>query len=50
MRLARDSGGSVHTIESDLEGLLELKEGEEFTFGGNQYKIKEGEIVLKELY
>lgn len=50
LRLARYSGGSVHTMESDLEGLLELKEGEEFTFGGNQYKIKEGEIVLKELY
>ncbi len=46
LNLARTTGGSVHTIEEDIENLIELNEGEEFSVGNSLFKIVDGKIVL----
>lgn len=45
LKLARDTGGSVHTLNEDLFDLMKKSEGEEFEIMGKKYIIKEGEIV-----
>lgn len=45
LNLARKTKGSVHTIENDLTDLVTKKEGDTFTFLGEPYVIKDGEIV-----
>ncbi len=43
--LARATGGSVHTIEEDIENLKSLNEGAEITVAGIKYKIEKGRFV-----
>ena len=45
--LARRTGGSIHTIEEDLEDLARKKEGEEIVAGGLSYVIRAGRFVRK---
>lgn len=42
LKLARKTGGSVHTMESDLENLSELNEGSQITIDGQDYIIRNG--------
>jgi hypothetical protein len=45
LKLARATGGSIHTMEEDLENIASMKEGQEFEFNGVQYKIEGGKII-----
>ncbi|TXI85763.1 MAG: hypothetical protein E6Q37_05680 [Crocinitomicaceae bacterium] len=45
LNLARKTGGSVHTMESDLVDLIKMNEGEKFTFMKQKFIIKNGVIV-----
>lgn len=47
--LARKTGGTISTIEHEIENLGRLKEGETVTFGGNTYVIRGGRFALKSL-
>lgn len=46
IKIARATGGSVHTMEADLEDLKKKNEGEKFAFMGSIYQIIGGEVVL----
>jgi hypothetical protein len=46
LRIAYQTGGSVHTIELDLEELSRLKEDEVIEFGSARYKLKNGNFIL----
>ncbi len=46
LNLARNTGGSVHTIEEDLENLIDINEGEEIRIGDTVYKIKDGKFIF----
>uniref|UniRef100_UPI00404B426F hypothetical protein n=1 Tax=Gelidibacter sp. TaxID=2018083 RepID=UPI00404B426F len=43
--LARATGGSVHTMESDLTELMKLNEGQEIIIRGQTFKIEKGKFV-----
>jgi TonB family protein len=43
--IAKQTKGSLHTIEEDIMNLMELNEGEEITIGGRKYQIKRGKFV-----
>lgn len=43
--LAKATGGSVHTMESDLTELMNLNEGQEITIRGQSFKIEKGKFV-----
>ena len=45
LNLARATGGSVHTMESDLTELMKLNEGQEITIRGQTFKIEKGKFV-----
>jgi hypothetical protein len=45
LTIARKTGGSVHTIEKDLENLILKNEGEKFEFMGEYFMIKRGEVL-----
>lgn len=45
LNIARSTGGSVHTMEADLEDLIKKNEGDKFFFMGEQFVIKDGEVV-----
>lgn len=45
LELALRTGGSVHTMEEDLEDLIDLNEGETFEFMRKKYTILGGRIV-----
>jgi len=45
LNLIRKNGGSIHTIEDDLTGLIKLKEGEVLDYNGRNFKIINGEFV-----
>mgnify|MGYP000592347958 CR=1 FL=1 len=45
LNLARATGGSVHTIEEDIDHLMDLKEGEEILISGQRFVIKSGKFV-----
>jgi hypothetical protein len=45
LNLARKTGGSVHTMESDLVDLIKMNEGEKFTFMKQKFTIQNGVIV-----
>lgn len=47
LNLARETGGSVHTLKQDLMNLIEKSEGDTFTFMGKRYIIQDGMIVEK---
>ena len=40
--LAKQTGGSVHTIEEDLRSLVKLSEGESITIGDGIYEVRKG--------
>lgn len=44
--IARSTGGSIHLAEDDLQQLMAVKEGEQITLHGHQYKIKNGKFTL----
>ncbi|MFN8317231.1 MAG: hypothetical protein U0T32_12360 [Chitinophagales bacterium] len=44
--IARYTGGSIHTMESDIENLMLLKEGDSITINKMKYKISGGKFVL----
>lgn len=44
--IARYTGGSIHTMESDIDNLMTLKEGDSITINKTKYKISEGKFVL----
>ncbi|MES2799232.1 MAG: hypothetical protein V4638_04390 [Bacteroidota bacterium] len=46
LNLARDTGGSIHTIEKDLLDLAKLAEGKIFELNKKRYIIKSGKIEL----
>jgi hypothetical protein len=45
LEIARKTGGSIHTIEEDIEGLSQLKEGDKLELSGIQYMVKKGKII-----
>lgn len=45
LTIAFKTGGSVHTMEKDLEDLIKKKEGQVFEFMGQNFQIKNGEII-----
>jgi hypothetical protein len=45
LELARRTGGSVHTVEQDLEHLVNLKEGQEVKLGDQRFRIENGAFV-----
>lgn len=45
LTIARKTGGSIHTMENDLENLILKNEGEKFEFMGEHFQIVKGEIV-----
>ncbi len=46
LNLARDTGGSVHTIREDIENLLTLNEGQELKIGNEVFVVRRGKIEL----
>lgn len=47
IKLALQTGGSIHTIEEDVDDILELKAGDTFEMGGQKWKyLNRGHIVL----
>jgi len=45
LQLARETGGSIHTIEEDVENLAKLSEGETISIGSQKYIIKKGKFT-----
>lgn len=45
LNLARDTGGSVHTMEKDLTHLLEMEEGKTFSLNNIVFKIVNNRII-----
>lgn len=46
LNIARATGGSVHTIEKDIEDLAKINEGEVFTIKGQKFKLEKGRFKL----
>ena len=46
LNIARSRGGSVHIAGEDLQQLTTVKEGEQISFNGRQYKLVKGKFVL----
>ncbi|MBI1222809.1 MAG: hypothetical protein GC180_09425 [Bacteroidetes bacterium] len=44
LQIAYETGGSVHTIEEDIENMARLSEGEEIEIAGQRYKIQNGKF------
>ncbi|UTW63982.1 hypothetical protein KFE98_07530 [bacterium SCSIO 12741] len=42
LKIARETGGSIHTMEEDLKNLIELNDGETIELGGFTYKLEKG--------
>ena len=45
LNLARDTGGSVHTMEKDLTHLMEMEEGKTFSLNNIVFKIVNNRII-----
>jgi hypothetical protein len=45
LNLAMDTGGSIHTIDEDLNNLIKLKEGDEVKVMGSKFRIEGGQFV-----
>ena len=45
LTIARQTGGSIHTMEKDLEDLVKKNEGESFEFLGEKFTIIGGVVV-----
>lgn len=48
LNLARRTGGSVHTLEKDLENLVRFQEGQTIQLGKGLYQIQAGKFVAIE--
>lgn len=46
LQIAYKTGGSVHTIEEDIENLTEMSEGAKLEIGGITYQIQRGKFVI----
>ena len=46
LKIASESGGSIHTIETDIDDLLNKKEGEVIKLGNQSFKVEDGKLVL----
>ncbi|MFN8285839.1 MAG: hypothetical protein U0V74_03745 [Chitinophagales bacterium] len=46
LNIARATGGSVHTIEKDIEDLAKVNEGEIFVIKGQKFKLEKGRFKL----
>lgn len=46
LNLALETGGSIHTIEEDIENLKQLSEGEELRIGKEVFIIRDGKFEL----
>jgi hypothetical protein len=46
LNIARQTGGSVHTIEQDITRLLEMNEGEVFKVGKQTFRVEGGKVVV----
>lgn len=46
LEIAHQTGGSVHTIERDIENLAEMSEGAKIEIGGITYQIQRGKFVI----
>ncbi|MEO0468524.1 MAG: hypothetical protein AAF206_02805 [Bacteroidota bacterium] len=44
LQLARETGGSVHTIHRDIENLVKVKEGQTIRIGKAKYKLIKGKF------
>jgi len=47
LEIARQTGGSVHTLEEDILNLKDLKEGQKIVIEENEYLIKRGKMVFR---
>jgi hypothetical protein len=45
LEIARKTGGSIHTIEQDIESLTALREGQMMDINGIMYKVKKGKLM-----
>ncbi|WNJ16630.1 hypothetical protein [Pontibacter sp. G13] len=45
LNLARITGGSVHTIEEDIDRLSDMKDGDSIEIEGKRYMLMDGEFV-----
>lgn len=48
LRLARETGGSIHTIEDDINNLIKLSDGETIKIGARTYLLKDGKFTVLE--
>jgi hypothetical protein len=46
LEIAKQTGGTLHTIDEDIVRLGEMKEGEKISIGGRVYILQDGKIVL----
>ncbi len=46
LEIAHRTGGSVHTIEQDIDNLAEMSEGAKIEIGGITYQIQRGKFVI----
>ena len=46
LKIAAQTGGSIHTIETDISDLLTKKEGEEIKIGKQTFKVEDGKLIL----
>jgi hypothetical protein len=49
LEIARRTGGSIHTIEEDIAGLQNLKEGEKIKISGIEYSVKKGKLIQSKI-
>ncbi len=45
LEIAFKTGGSVHTLERDIDHLAELADGESLEIGGHQYRVIRGKFI-----
>lgn len=45
LEIAWKTGGSIHTIEQDIEGLAKLADGETITIGAYRYRVSRGKFI-----
>lgn len=46
LQIAYETGGSVHTIEKDIDDMAKLSEGAVIEIAGQKYRIQQGKFVL----
>ena len=48
LTIARYTGGSVHTIEDDLQDLRKVHDGETYEIDGSVYRLEKGRFILQD--